>query len=346
MWHRWTLPKSRSVNVVTMLAYQSTQSLKDGSEVKGYDFTSDREIGFDLSGLSESSSFVLVCGADDVPRLRKDNFDWDESTVLPSTNLDETMRYTSYNGYDFVSMLHLDVENDQVYQSEINIYVAQRYLVLVLPEHPGDIIKKLSDRFMAAIETARTRKSPLAYLYHCIFDWMATGFSNTLEELEDKMEDISEAIERMADKNQRTEIGALRKKAYTCKKLLRALSFMGEQILIDENKLLNRETLRYFRSIDTRLVRLYGCADNLFELSQELLRDYESKISSQMNENVKKLTQLTVFFSPLTVIAGIYGMNFKYMPELGWPYGYPLALGLMLLANTVIYLVLKKKKWF
>jgi len=80
-------------------------------------------------------------------------------------------------------------------------------------------------------------------------------------------------------------------------------------------------------------------------MSHDLLNLYDSKSSAQMNETVKKLTIITLFFGPPTVIAGIYGMNFINMPELEWLLGYPAAILLMAAISTTIYLVLKKKKW-
>ena len=64
-----------------------------------------------------------------------------------------------------------------------------------------------------------------------------------------------------------------------------------------------------------------------------------------MNETVNKLTIITLFFGPLTVIAGIYGMNFANMPELKWPFGYAYSLGLMVFVSAIIFIVLKWRKW-
>ena len=198
---------------------------------------------------------------------------------------------------------------------------------------------------MGAFSIAENRKNPLAYLYYSIFDSLTSDFANALEELEDDMEALSETIEISADRNQCAEIGRLRKLAYTYKKLLRALSYIGGQISMDENKLIDGDYARYFRNIDTRLLRLYDFADNLFDFSHELLHTYDSRLSAQMNETVKKLTIITIFCAPLAVITGIYGMNFAHMPELNWVIGYPASLGLMALVSVVIYIVLKKKNW-
>jgi magnesium transporter len=156
---------------------------------------------------------------------------------------------------------------------------------------------------------------------------------------------LIETVTQEADKNQLMEIGGLRQMAYTAKKQLRAMSYLGAQILMDENDLLNKKQTRYFHNVDTRLKKLYDFAENLYELSNELLRTYDSKLNMKMNDMINKLTLLTLFFGPLTVITGVYGMNFDWMPELHIPWGYPLALLLMIVVSCVMYLILKKKKW-
>jgi magnesium transporter len=123
------------------------------------------------------------------------------------------------------------------------------------------------------------------------------------------------------------------------------MSYTGGEILMDENGLMGKRQLHYFRNIDTRLKKLYGFADSLYELSGEILHTYDSKLAIKMNETMGKLTVITLFFGPLTVITGIYGMNFDFMPELNWPAGYPLALAVMAAVSFLIYVVMKKKKW-
>ncbi len=314
--------------------------------MRGYDFAGNKELEADLSALSENSSFTLVCNTKNLPQLQECGLAWDKAAVRISTNLDDNMYYASYRGYDFLSLFFLNINCDNTCQAKLSIFFSQKYLIVVLPEQPDSTIKMLTEDIFVAFETAKDKAHPLTYLYHYILEWMVTNSSNILEALEDEMEDISEAMEVMVDKKQNTGISELRKKAYTYKKLLRAFSDISEQILIDENNLLDKESLRYFRIINTRLHKLHELADSLFAFSQELLHDYESKLSFQMNENVKKLTLLTIFFGPPTIISGIYGMNFANMPEHNWLYGYPFALGIMLLVSIVIYIILRINKWF
>jgi magnesium transporter len=310
----------------------------------GYDFNAGKTFNKCPPALDISARFAMICHSSDVHNYME-LFGWDADTVDECINLDESVRYTSYDGYDFVSLICAEEENDKIAQHEINIFISKNYLVLVVPERKGTRLSKRTDSFTAACSAAASRRNPLIYLHYLIFDGLAADYADILEMLEDEIELMSESIEQRQDREQSLEIGHLRKIAYTYKKLLRALSYIGGQIQMDENKLLDRDGSRYFSNIGTRLIKLHDFADNLYELSNELLHTYDSKSSTQMNEMIKKLTVLTLFFGPLTVIAGIYGMNFAHMPELEWQFGYLWALGIMAVVVIVIYTVLKKKKW-
>jgi magnesium transporter len=287
---------------------------------------------------------AVICAQKDVAQLQT-VFGWDGDTLDECTNLDETVRYTSYNGYDFVSLIYAEPEAGVVCQREINVFFSKRYLVLVLPEEPGDKLNRLAAGFKAAALAAAGHPAPLTRLYYHVFDALAADFAETLEALEDEMETLSEAITVKSTHAQIAEIGRLRKNAYTFKKILRALSYIGGQIVFDENRLIAGDYAHYFRGVDARFMKLSGFADSLYDLSNELLRTYDSKFSAQMNETVNKLTVITLFFGPLTVITGVYGMNFTNMPELDWRFGYPAAIALMFIVCVIIYIVMKKKKW-
>lgn len=291
---------------------------------------------------NDEAIYAIFCSAVEAEDLRK-IYGWDISTTTEYMHLDEIVRYTSYNGYDFISLIHTDAKEDNVVQREINVVLAKSYLVLVLPQDKGDWLPKLAYHLQKELEDGKI--TTLSWLYYSIFNELAANFSQTLELLEDKMEALSEAIPLGSKPCQFRQIEQLRKAAYTHKKLLRALSYTGAQILMDENHLLDNAHIHYFRNINTRLIKLCDFAENLYTLSGELLHLYDSRSSVRLNENMAKLTVITLFFGPLTVITGIYGMNFVNMPELSWFFGYPIALGIMAVVSMVIYFIIRKKKW-
>jgi len=113
----------------------------------------------------------------------------------------------------------------------------------------------------------------------------------------------------------------------------------------DPFAVVNKRTAIYFRDVYDHLVRINDLAESYKDLSTGLLEAYISMVSNRLNEVVKVLTALTVVFMPLTVITGIYGMNFKYMPELDWRYGYHVTIGVMVAIVVVMMWFFRKKKW-
>jgi len=328
--------------MVAAFVLQSTT--ERGIVMRGYDLSTGKEFGSDVPAIKDDSRLVVICDYSELYSLL-DVFGWDKDTVDECTNLDEKIRFTNYDGYDFVSMLYAESESNDMTQREVNLFFSDKYLTLVLPESPGEDLSSLADRLIAACPAAMTRSAPLIHLYYLVFDNLSSFYTDSLEELESVIEALEESIEIHPTKDYISEIISIRKTTYTYKKILRALSYVGDQVLLDDNKFLDSSQLRHFRDVDTRLAKLYDFADNLYAMSKDLLNLYDSKASAQMNETVKKLTILTLFFGPPTVIAGVYGMNFLNMPELEWEFGYPLTIAFMLAVSTIIYLILKVKKW-
>ena len=303
------------------------------------------------SACKSSTSLFVLCRPADIPALNG-FFAFDESTVLDCMDIDESVRFTAFDGYDFTSLVHLEIETGKVVFNEINLYISRKYFVLVMPEHNNAALFALEEKILASARgfliggasnpDATERFNQLFFLF---FNTLISYFSDTLEILEDRMQALSEEMTRNVEKRHFEDIQTLRENAYSVKKVLRAFSYMGLQILCNENDVLIKKKLFLFRNLDTRFRKLYDFSENVYGLSTQLLQTYDSKISQRTNDVVNKLTFVTLFFGPLTVITGIYGMNFNFMPELKWKWGYPLALLVMLGISIVIYLVMKKKKW-
>ncbi|MEG3066514.1 CorA family divalent cation transporter [Acetomicrobium sp.] len=106
-----------------------------------------------------------------------------------------------------------------------------------------------------------------------------------------------------------------------------------------------KEAPIYFRDVYDHTIQAIDTVEMFRDMSSSLLDIYLSSISNKTNEIMKVLTIIATIFIPLTLIAGIYGMNFKYMPELGWKYGYPLVLAVMLVIGIGMVVYFKRKKW-
>jgi len=301
--------------------------------------------GFSLKEIPQvlpENGLLILCDAGEVRDLAM-RFGWDEGTVAECASSDEAIRYAVYDEYDFISLIHVEVTGGAVIQREVNLFVSRQYIVLALPDHAGDCLSVFADALCHTVEN--TRPNNPEQLYQLVFGKLAADYSDALEKLEDDMEALSEAVAEEPRKSQINEIVRLRKAAYTIRKILRAISYMGDDILMDENSLLHKRQARHLRSINTRFKSLYDFAASLYELSGEILGIYDSNLSIKMNESINKLTAIMLFLALITMITGVFSMDFRFLPEIDLVVGYPLALGLMAVICFVIYRILRKRQW-
>lgn len=294
--------------------------------------------------INKDINFFILCHAKEIPSI-KNIFNLDESTVIECTNLDESIKYDSFDGYDFVSIVHMQKLNNRIILNEINIYLFDNGIILVMPDKTDDSLDYLENEFIKNIIKINDEQRHLNKELYIIFNILLMESSNLLEKVEDGTEILQEKIMMNVEKVNFADINYYRQMSYTIRKLMRALSYIGSQLLINQNKFIDKNYIRYFHNIDIRLKKQYDLSANLYELSNQLLISYDSRMSTKTMDAVNKLTIITIFFGPLTVITGIYGMNFVNMPEIKWELGYPIALAIMGLVTGIIYLILKRKKW-
>jgi len=183
------------------------------------------------------------------------------------------------------------------------------------------------------------------YIFHLILDGIVDDyapvverFAAQLERLEGRMfkQPTQQMLMRLLSIKQ--NVSHLRKTMILEREVLARL-VRGEFLLVDERE------IAYYRNVYDHLVRYTELIESAREMVSDLLQTYLSATSNRLNEVMKTLTIISVIGAVCTVIAGIYGMNFKNMPELEWQLGYPMAIGLMLLSTATIFAVFKWKKW-
>ena len=121
---------------------------------------------------------------------------------------------------------------------------------------------------------------------------------------------------------------------------------MGASLLErGESALIQERTTIYLRDVYDHTVQVIDTVETLRDMASGMLEVYLTSVSNRMNEVMKVLTIIATIFIPLTFIAGVYGMNFKHMPELDWPWGYPLVMGVMLGLGASMVLWFRHRKW-
>lgn len=305
-----------------------------------------KELKYKKETLSSlNAGYFILCNPHDMLTLQP-HYNFDKGTVMECINLDESVRFSSFDGYDFISFIYFWIENESIKSCEINLYIANNFLILVVPEtNISQCLDKLIHELYDKILNITTLIGIINRVYYLIFDSFISDFSSTLEKTEDAINAVELAMQKEINKQQFNQAASIKEGIYLIKKHIRPLLYISDQFLVDENKFIGRDNLKYFKNLDIRINELYDFAVNLQDYANQTLYSYDSRMTIQTNEIVNKLTVIMLFMGPLTIIAGIYGMNFRHMPELSWYYGYPFSIGLMILVSVIIYAILKVKKW-
>jgi len=141
------------------------------------------------------------------------------------------------------------------------------------------------------------------------------------------------------------EIHELKRELFILRRAAWPLREVVGDIAEAESRLVKDSTKVYFREVHNHLIQIVDIVETFRDMLSGMIDIYLSSISNRLNEVMKVLTMIATIFIPLTFIVGVYGMNFKYMPELEWEWGYPAILGLMLAVAVIMVIYFKKKNW-
>lgn len=188
-----------------------------------------------------------------------------------------------------------------------------------------------------------------AWLCHELLDGVVAAYFPLLDRFDEHLVDLENDIVNFG--SERKGKGLLQQ-IFDLKRTLQTLRRQGlrqrdvlYRLSRGEFSQMDAATLPFFRDVYEHFARVSDHVDSNRELTTSLLEGYFSVQSHRMNEVMKTLTLMSTIMLPLTFIAGVYGMNFKYMPELEWIHGYPMALGLMATVGVGIFLWFKRKRW-
>jgi magnesium transporter len=239
--------------------------------------------------------------------------------------------------------------------AEVDVFVGPGWLVTVRAEgedgRPWDPARARS-RF----ERAGPDEATSGYLLYVILDELVDEYfarvddhEYRIEELEDQVFAAEDARVRRADRpDERTiqaELYALRRELLLFRRRVQPLREVAATILRREFGWVDAVALVHFQDVFDHVLRVTDQLDSQRELLGNVVDAHLAIISNRMNDVMKKMTSWRAILIGSTLIAGIYGMNFEHMPELGWQYGYPFALGLMATLTIVGYVAFKRRDW-
>jgi len=239
-------------------------------------------------------------------------------------------------------MLYYDKNDNEMKVEQVSLILGKNY-VISFQEREGDVFNSIRERIRNNI--GRIRKAGADYLIYALIDAIVDNYFIVLEGLGEKIENLEDRmISRPKPANLRV-IHKLRRDLIFLRKSVWPLREVISILQRGESSLILESTNVYLRDVYDHTIQVMDTVETLRDIISGMLDIYLSSASNRMNEIMKMLTIIATIFIPLTFITGIYGMNFRYMPEIKWVWSYPIVLLEMLIIGIVIFIYFKRKKW-
>ncbi|MFH1837256.1 MAG: magnesium/cobalt transporter CorA [Candidatus Omnitrophota bacterium] len=260
-------------------------------------------------------------------------------------NTGQRPKFEDFEEYLFISlkMLYCGEKRGEIVIEQVSLVVGDNF-VLSFQEREGDVFNPIRERIRQS--KGRIRKMGPDYLAYTLMDGVVDNYFSILESFGEDMEKLEEDLTvdpkfevLQTIRKLKSDIVSLRRSVWPLREMISGLQ-RGESPLI------KKETIIYFRDVYDHTVQMIDTIESFRDMVSGLLDIYLSSMSNKMNEIMKFLTIFAAIFIPLTFLAGVYGMNFKYMPELEWRWGYFVVVGVMLTVGISMLCYFKRKKWF
>lgn len=259
-------------------------------------------------------------------------------------NVDHLPKVEFSEEHIFFTLKVLSLNDDYTLNHEhASFILGERYLIS-FKEHRGELLKPVRERLENNI--GKSRKKRTDYLFYLLIDAIVDNYYILQEKLQERIEDLEDALIDNPSENQINEIHKIKKTIISVRKYVFALRDAIINLIKEEPMQIFESNYKYLRDVLDHVNFVYESIEAFREDQKSLMELNSSNLNNNLNQVMKTLTIVASVFIPLTFIAGIYGMNFQYIPELTWKYGYFIALGVMAIISILMIWYMKRKKWF
>jgi len=239
-------------------------------------------------------------------------------------------------------MLSYRNENKSIQSEQVSLVLGQN-VVISFQESVGDVFEQIRDRIRHA--KGRIRKASADYLAYVLIDAIVDNYFAILEKLGELVESIEEELITKSTEKTLQQIHGIKRELLFLRKSVWPLRELTNNLEKTESPLIVDATKLYLRDVYDHTIQIIDTVESFRDMVSGMFDIYLSSISNRMNAVMKVLTIIATIFIPLTFIAGIYGMNFKDMPELEWKWGYPIVLIVMAVVGISMLIYFKRRKW-
>ncbi|SFM88928.1 magnesium/cobalt transporter CorA [Thermodesulforhabdus norvegica] len=265
-------------------------------------------------------------------------------TTEDVVNTAQRPKVEEFPDYIFIvlKMIYLGQRTDETDTEHLSLILGSNFVVL-FQEKEGDVFDGVRERIRSA--KGRIRSMGADYLAYALIDSVVDHYFLFVEHFGDVIEDLDD---RIIEDPKPEDLALLHKIKQNIIKIRKVVWPLREEIRVlekGESPLIRSDTRVFLRDVSDHIMQIVEMIETFRDLISGLHDLYLSNVSNRMNEIMKVLTLIATVFMPITFIAGIYGMNFEYMPELKWRWGYFAVLAVMLLVVLAMIGFFRKKKW-
>lgn len=241
-----------------------------------------------------------------------------------------------------LKMLTYNEQRDEILAEQISL-ILRSNSVISFQEKEGDVFAPIQERLR--IEKSRLRKMGADYLAYTLLDIIVDHYFLILEKLGEKIEILEEKLVTTPATPTLQKIQKLKREMICLRKWIWPLREVIGGLERRESSLIRETTRIYLRDVYDHTIQVMDTVETFRDMLSAMVDIYLSSINNRMNAVMKVLTIIATIFMPLTFIAGVYGMNFKYMPELDWRWSYPAVLLGMTLIVVFMLISFRRKRW-
>jgi len=272
-----------------------------------------------------------------------EEFNFHPLSIEDCRNAHQRPKVEEYPGYYFIVLYESELTgpDDDLELRELNIFLGKNYLVTVhsRPIRAVETAKRLWGEWT---DRADHGAGLLAYL---LMDAVVDDYMPLLDVLSDHMDDLEDDIFGEFRPEAIQDIFRIKKQLLYLRRAITPLREVFNTMLRREQPIFARATHVYFQDVFDHIIRVADTIDNLRDMLGSTMDAYLSVSGNRMNQIMKRLTSVSTILMSVTLVAGIYGMNFVFMPELQWRFGYVYALLSMIVIGLALYFYLRKVKW-
>lgn len=290
-------------------------------------------------------TWINVNGLDDMESLSKlaKNYRLHNLTLEDILNTEHRPKVEEFEDYLFIIAKAITWNDEKGPEYEQISIVLTKNTVITFQERPGDCFDIIRKRI--EVNAGRIRKMGSDYLAYILLDSMVDDYFKTLDKLGQRLEDFENQAVDETGRHFLKQLQQVKQQVLSLRRVIWPLRESIAALQRLDTELISEELYPFLKDLYDNILQSAETIESYRELIVSIMEVNLSSVSNKMNEVMKVLTIISTIFIPLTFVVGVYGMNFKFMPELEHPLGYPITWALMVLIALGMVAFFKRRHW-